>query len=72
VADPDRGLRPGDSAAAARARQDYAEVLSTLDIPAPRPKPLACAEIIAAGDGYDGPLAEPVRQEATRLISSLR
>lgn len=31
-----------------------------------------CAEIIAAGDGYTGPLAEPTRQEAARLISSLR
>ncbi|MGH3866989.1 MAG: hypothetical protein ACRDQ4_12775 [Pseudonocardiaceae bacterium] len=31
-----------------------------------------CAEIIAAGDGYAGPLAEPSRREATRLISSLQ
>ncbi|MGH3928094.1 MAG: hypothetical protein ACRDTT_35410, partial [Pseudonocardiaceae bacterium] len=27
-----------------------------------------CAEIIAAGDGYAGPLAEPSRREAARLI----
>ncbi len=31
-----------------------------------------CAEIIAAGDRYAGPLAEPARREATRLISLLR
>lgn len=31
-----------------------------------------CAEIIAAGDGYAGPLAEPTRREAARLINSLR
>ncbi|MGH3824099.1 MAG: hypothetical protein ACRDRA_14905 [Pseudonocardiaceae bacterium] len=31
-----------------------------------------CAEIIAAGDRYAGPLAEPAQREATRLISSLR
>jgi hypothetical protein len=31
-----------------------------------------CAEIIAAGDGYAGPLAEPTRREAARLISLLR
>jgi hypothetical protein len=31
-----------------------------------------CAEIIAAGDGYAGPLAEPSRREAARLISSLQ
>lgn len=31
-----------------------------------------CAEIIAAGDGYAGPLAEPVRREAAWLISSLQ
>ncbi|MGH4009121.1 MAG: hypothetical protein ACRDTH_13365 [Pseudonocardiaceae bacterium] len=30
-----------------------------------------CAEIIAAGDDYAGPLAEPSRREAARLISSL-
>jgi len=30
-----------------------------------------CAEIIAAGDGYAGPLAEPTRREAARLINSL-
>jgi hypothetical protein len=31
-----------------------------------------CAEIIAAGDDYAGPLAEPTRREAARLINSLR
>ncbi|MGH3999938.1 MAG: hypothetical protein ACRDTJ_21040 [Pseudonocardiaceae bacterium] len=31
-----------------------------------------CAEIIASGDGYAGPLAEPSRREAARLISSLQ
>jgi hypothetical protein len=31
-----------------------------------------CAEMIAAGDGYAGPLAESSRREAARLISSLR
>jgi hypothetical protein len=31
-----------------------------------------CAEMIAAGDGYAGPLAAPSRREATRLISSLQ
>jgi hypothetical protein len=31
-----------------------------------------CAEIIAAGDDYAGPLAKPTRREATRLISSLQ
>ncbi len=31
-----------------------------------------CAEIIAAGDGYAGPLAEPSRREAVRLIRSLQ
>lgn len=31
-----------------------------------------CAEIIAAGDGYAGPLAEPVRRESARLISLLQ
>ncbi|MGH3888249.1 MAG: hypothetical protein ACRDSZ_17070, partial [Pseudonocardiaceae bacterium] len=31
-----------------------------------------CAEIIAAGDDYAGPLAEPSRGEAARLISSLQ
>lgn len=31
-----------------------------------------CAEMIAAGDRYAGPLAEPTQREATRLISSLQ
>ncbi|HEX5347449.1 MAG TPA: hypothetical protein VFW64_10195 [Pseudonocardiaceae bacterium] len=31
-----------------------------------------CAEMIAAGDCYAGPLAEPSRREAPRLISALR
>ncbi len=31
-----------------------------------------CAEIIAAGDRYAGPLAGPAHREATRLISSLQ
>jgi hypothetical protein len=31
-----------------------------------------CAEIIAAGADYAGPLAEPARREAARLISSLQ
>jgi hypothetical protein len=31
-----------------------------------------CAEVIAAGDAYAGPLAEPARREATWLISLLR
>lgn len=31
-----------------------------------------CAEMITAGDGYAGPLAEPSRREAIRLISSLQ
>lgn len=31
-----------------------------------------CAEIIAAGDDYAGPLAEPSRREAARLIRSLQ
>ncbi len=31
-----------------------------------------CAEMIVAGDGYAGPLAEPSRREAIRLISSLQ
>lgn len=31
-----------------------------------------CAEIIAAGESYAGPLAEPSRREAARLISSLQ
>jgi hypothetical protein len=31
-----------------------------------------CAELIAAGDDYAGPLAEPARREAARLISSLQ
>lgn len=31
-----------------------------------------CAEMIAAGADYAGPLAEPARREAARLISSLQ
>ncbi len=36
-------VQAGEPAAAARARRDYAEVLSMLDIPAPSPRPLAPA-----------------------------
>ncbi|MEO7195357.1 MAG: hypothetical protein ABIZ05_11125 [Pseudonocardiaceae bacterium] len=31
-----------------------------------------CSEMISAGEDYAGPLAEPTRREATRLISSLQ
>jgi hypothetical protein len=36
-------VKAREPAAAARARRDYAEVLNTLDIPAPRPRLLVSA-----------------------------